>query len=229
MCFMGVKKDDGNLRYFQIRISHKQGKHLPGYKLTNYFDRVEMVAATGKIDSVPSSIVKVEYNNINFSEIGDELKESLIIDKILQEHDNFAYLRVRTPGPIQMIIAEQEECWVTPPTYLSKENGFFMTIQGIPNGLKRVKDKLELLIPEKMEMRISKIIAGDWIAAPKLPEKRNLVIRIAVEKGYYETPRRCTQKDIADDLGIQQGTVAEHLQYAESMIINSWSEQISQS
>jgi predicted DNA binding protein len=56
-----------------------------------------------------------------------------------------------------------------------------------------------------------------------------VVIRTAVEEGYYNTPRRCTQKDIAEKLGIKQGTVAEHLQYAESIIINSWAEQVSRS
>ncbi|MBL6891658.1 MAG: helix-turn-helix domain-containing protein [Candidatus Poseidoniaceae archaeon] len=92
-----------------------------------------------------------------------------------------------------------------------------------------MKDNLQLLIPEKIEMRISKMIIGDLIAAPKLPERRHLVITTAVEKGYYDTPRKCTQKDIVDVLGIKQGTVAEHLQYAESVIINSWADQVSKS
>ena len=73
------------------------------------------------------------------------------------------------------------------------------------------------------------MIVGDWIAAPKLPERRNMVIKTAVEQGYYDTPRKCTQKDIAELLGIKQGTVAEHLQMAESVIIKSWSDQLSQS
>ena len=219
----------GNMKYFQIRVLHKQARHLPGNIINNYFSNVEMLAGTGVIDSIPSCIVKVSHDGLNISEIKNELKDSLIIDKILQEGEDFAYLKVRTPGPIQLIIAAEEEAWVVPPTYLSKENGLFMTIQGTPKGLKAVKDKLELLIPDKIEMRISKMIAGDWMAAPKLPERRNMVIRTAVESGYYNTPRECTQKDIADRLGIKQGTVAEHLQYAEGVIINSWAEQVSRS
>ena len=102
-----------------------------------------------------------------------------------------------------------------------------MTIQGTSKGLKYARDNLVSLIPEKLEMRISKTISADWIAAPKLPERRHVVMRTAVEMGYYDTPRKCTQKDIADLLSIQQGTVAEHLQYAESIIVNSWAKQIS--
>ena len=223
------KKSLGSLRYFQIRVSHAQAKHLPGYAITNFFNKVEMIAGTGKVDSIPSCILKVEYDGVELPKLDEELVGSLLIDRILEEKEGFAYLKVRTPGPIQMIVAREQDCWVVPPTYLSKKNGFFMTIQGTPKGLKKVKDNLQLLIPEKIEMRISKMIIGDLIAAPELPERRHMVITTAVEKGYYDTPRKCTQKDIADMLGIKQGTVAEHLQYAESVIINSWADQVSQS
>ena len=226
---MVKNKNLGNLRYFQIRVLHAQAKHLPGYAITKFFNKVEMIAGTGMVDSIPSCILKVEFDGPELPQINDELIGSLLIDRVLEQSDGVAYLKVRTPGPIQMIVARELDCWVIPPTYLSKENGLFMTIQGTSKGLKRVKDKLELLIPEKMDMRISKMIVGDLIAAPELPERRHLVITTAVKKGYYDTPRKCTQKDIADMLGIKQGTVAEHLQYAEGVIINSWADQVSQS
>lgn len=223
---MGGIKSSGKMRYFQIRIMPEQGKHLPGHLITKYFTKLEMINGTGVVDSLPSCIVKVEHEGLDIDGITNELQESLIIDKILLEGDNFAYLKVKTPGPIQRIIAAEDEAWIMPPTYLSRENGFFMTIHGTPKGLKRVKDKLEILVPKKMDMRISKMIIGDWMSAPNLPERRTLVIQTAVDMGYYSAPRRCNQNDIAGVLGLKQGTVAEHLQNAESVIINSWSEQM---
>lgn len=223
---MGGMKSSGKMRFFQIRILPEQGKHLPGHLITKYFTKLEMINGLGVVNSVPSCIVKVEHEGLDIDGIANELQESLIIDKILLEGDNFAYLKVKTPGPIQRIIAAEDEAWIMPPTYLSRENGFFMTIHGTPNGLKRVKDKLEILVPKKMDMRISKMIIGDWMSAPNLPQKRTLVIQTAVEMGYYSAPRRCNQNDIAGVLGLKQGTVAEHLQNAESVIINSWSEQM---
>ena len=214
------------MRFFQIRILPEQGKHLPGHLITKYFTKLEMINGLGVVNSVPSCIVKVEHEGLDIDGIANELQESLIIDKILLEGDNFAYLKVKTPGPIQRIIAAEDEAWIMPPTYLSRENGFFMTIHGTPNGLKKVKDKLEILVPKKMDMRISKMIIGDWMSAPNLPQKRTLVIQTAVDMGYYSTPRQCNQNDIAGVLGLKQGTVAEHLQNAERVIINSWSEQM---
>ena len=224
---MGGSKASGDMTYFQIRISHEQAKHLPGYVITKYFDRLELVTGTGLEDSIPSCIVKVEYDGVDIMSIKDELNESLIIDKILQVGDGFAYLKAKTPGPIQRIIGAEDEAWIMPPTYLSKDDGFSMTIHGTPQGLKRIKDKLEFLIPEKMDMKISNLEIGDWMTVPLLPTKREMVIRTAVEMGYYNAPRGCNQINIAEVLGLKQGTVAEHLQFAENTIINSWSEQTS--
>ena len=226
---MGGSKASGEMRYFQIIISSAIAKHLPGNVITDYFTKLELVTGTGVIDSIPTCIVKVEHDGIDIWKIKDKLKESLIIEKILQEGDNFAYLKAKTPGPIQRIIGAEEEAWIMPPTSLSKENGFLMTIHGTPKGLKRIKDQLQLLITTKMEMRISKLVIGDWMAAPKLTKKRNLAIKTAVKMGYYDAPRTCNQNNIADALEVKQGTVAEHLQNAESIIINSWAEQNSNS
>ena len=215
------------LRFFQVKISNKQAQHLPGAIINKFFSKVEMIAGLGPEDSIPRCIARVEFSDVKSLERNDLLKDSFQIEKILLEGDGFAYVKVKTPGTIQVMIAKEEECWVVPPTFISKEGGFFMTIQGTSKGLKYARDNLVSLIPEKLEMRISKTISADWIAAPKLPERRHVVMRTAVEMGYYDTPRKCTQKDIADLLSIQQGTVAEHLQYAESIIVNSWAKQIS--
>ena len=229
LCVMGGVKASGDMRCFQIRISHEQAHHLPGNIITKYFNKVELITGTGVVDSLPSCIVKVEHDNIDIISIKDELEGSLIIDTILQSGDGFAYLKVRTPGPIQRLITAEDEAWIMPPTSLCRENGFSMTIHGTPQGLRRAKEKLEFLIPEKMDMKISNLQIGDRMTAPQLPKKRNLVIKTAIEMGYYSAPRKCNQSTIADVLGLKQGTVAEHLQFAENTIINSWSEQTSRS
>ena len=53
-------------------------------------------------------------------------------------------------------------------------------------------------------------------------QKEGEIVKIAVKNGYYQSPRKCKQRDLAEILGIKQGTVAEHLQYAESSIMSSW-------
>ena len=92
---MGGVKASGDMRYFQILISYEHAKHLPGNVITDYFNKLELVTGTGVIDSIPNCIVKVEHDGIDIWAIRDKLKDSLIIDKILQEGDNFAYLKAK--------------------------------------------------------------------------------------------------------------------------------------
>lgn len=80
---MGGAKASGDMTYLQIRISHEQAKHLPGYIITKFFTKLEMVTGTGIEDSIPFCIVKVEHDGVDIMSIKDEFKESLIIDKIL--------------------------------------------------------------------------------------------------------------------------------------------------
>lgn len=214
--------DGHSLSYFQIKITYEQARHLPGAVIIDYFSKAEMIFGLGG-DRV---ISRVEFEDPKNLQAIDELKRSFEIENILLKGEHFAYVIAKTPGPIQSIIAQHDECWVVPPTVLSREKGFFMTVQGTSNGLKYARDNLLSLIPEELEMRISKTISADWIFAPTLPEKRHIVMMTAVEMGYYDAPRKCTQKDLAELLGIKQGTVAEHLQYAESVIVNSWAKQI---
>ena len=214
-----------SLSFFQIKITYEQAQHLPGAILIDYFSKVEMIFGMGG----GRVISRVEFDDPFCLEENDELKDSFEIENILLKGEDFAYVIAKTPGPIQSIIAQQDECWVVPPTFVSREGGFFMTVQGTPKGLKFTRDSLISLIPEKLEMRISKTIDADWVFAPTLPEKRHVVMMTAVERGYYDPKRKCTQKELAELLGLQQGTVAEHLRHAESVIINSWAKHSSQS
>ena len=213
-----------SLSYFQIKITYDQAQHLPGAVIIDYFSKAEMIFGLGG-DRV---ISKVEFDDPRSLEENGELKDSFEIENILMKGETYAYVIAKTPGPIQSIIAQQDECWVVPPTILSREGGFFMTVQGTSKGLKHARDRLMSLIPEELEMRITKTIDADWIFAPTLSEKRHVVMMTAIEMGYYNPTRKCTQKDLAEFLGLQQNTVGEHLRHAESVIINSWAKHSSQ-
>lgn len=218
----GINAD--TLSFFQIKITYEQAQHLPGAIIIDYFSKAEMIFGLGG-DRV---ISRVEFDDPKSLEENDELSDSFQIENILQKGENFAYVIAKTPGPIQSIIAQQDGCWVVPPTILSREGGFFMTVQGTSKGLKHARDRLMSLIPDELEMRISKTIDADWVFAPALPEKRHVVMMTAVEMGYYDPTRKCTQKDLAEFLGLKQNTVGEHLRHAESVIINSWAKHSSQ-
>jgi hypothetical protein len=57
--------------------------------------------------------------------------------------------------------------------------------------------------------------------AGELTDRQRAVVRTAIAAGYYESPRRATQADVADACGIAPRTVGEHLRKAESALVRA--------
>jgi predicted DNA binding protein len=72
---------------------------------------------------------------------------------------------------------------------------------------------------------VTVLSVGDgWTGDPAggtLTDRQREVLRVAADRGYYETPRRATQEDVAAELGVAPSTVAEHLRKAESNLVDA--------
>jgi len=55
----------------------------------------------------------------------------------------------------------------------------------------------------------------------RLTDRQREVAAIAVEMGYYDTPRKVTYDDIADEVDVAPGTVGEILRKVESRLLNA--------
>ncbi|AUV84094.1 bacterio-opsin activator (plasmid) [Salinigranum rubrum] len=54
-----------------------------------------------------------------------------------------------------------------------------------------------------------------------LTDRQTEIVRTALAAGYYDIPRRATQRDLAAELGVSRGTIGDHLRRAESKIIRA--------
>lgn len=54
-----------------------------------------------------------------------------------------------------------------------------------------------------------------------LSERQREALETALALGYYETPRRVTHEDIADELGCAPNTASEHLQKGEAKLVRA--------
>jgi predicted DNA binding protein len=57
--------------------------------------------------------------------------------------------------------------------------------------------------------------------AGQLTDRQREILRTALAAGYYDIPRRVTQRDLATALGLSRGTIGDHLRRAETKIIRS--------
>ena len=220
----GGKMANSGMRYLQIHIPVEQGKGLPGYPLISMFNQVTLICPDVLEDNLPTYILQF---NGDFSN-GYEQYLSSKAHRILHVHEHTETMLIATChliGILPMMVHQTEGVWLQTPSSLLRENGMLMTILGTKKGLSDIRRKFVSSVPGELKMRITSDIKAEWVATPQLPERRKEVIELAVDMGYYHTPRKCTQRDIATALNLRQGTVAEHLQSAEGAIIQSWSEQ----
>tara|TARA_B100000767_G_scaffold47857_1_gene42672 strand:- start:4237 stop:4899 length:663 start_codon:yes stop_codon:yes gene_type:complete len=215
---------DRVLRYLQLQVTREQAGIVPGVVLMDFFEKIELISTVSTEGDTPVYILSLNY--APGTKIEDFAYPNVLnITEIISQTENHALVIAEASGIIVMLIHKNDQCWIQTPTTISNRNGLFMTIHGTPRGLKRIRDDLGNLLPDSIKIRISKDLKADWIAAPQLPTRRKEVMDLAVQMGYYDTPRKCTQRQLATQLGVRQGTIAEHLQSAERIIIQSWSEQ----
>lgn len=212
------------LRFLQIQVSLEQGQLLPGAKIMDYLTSLEYVSTISIAGDYPEYILCLRYQDEDAMEKFSNTS-AFEITRIIEQRPGYSLVQAISSGPLPMLVHSIESVWLQTPSLVSGTNGLFLTVHGTTKGLKQFRDGVAELLPPSIKIRISKDLKADWIAAPQLPSRRKEVMELAVKLGYYSTPRKCTQRTLAENLGVRQGTVAEHLQSAESTIIQSWAEQ----
>ena len=206
-----------DLRYMQVEMSLQVGGALPGSNLPDSFLNSEFVTLIEKTKSGMICYIKFEFNDasaLNKDHGGLEILEIKSVTK------NSALARVLLNGPVAMMFCEDNEVWWVNPTYLNPV-GLSLTIRGTRAGLTRIRESFSQLVGNGFSVKLG----AESMHSPEfrdvLPNKQRIVLDKAIEMGYYSRPRGCTQRDIAEAMHIKQATVSEHLQSAESKIINS--------
>ena len=210
------------LGVMQVNISTLVGKenNIPGVKLLEMFETVEFLKEFKSSGNPPLYLLKATFKSRkefdNFTK-----NETLELVDYFEVGESYAIFSAIMIGPIPQIMSMFENAWPISPTILDSEQ-LILTIQGSTTGLSNSRKKLIDLLGDSFQISVNNNFQGQWDTAPGLPRRRKEVLETAIEMGYYNSPRRCRQRDIADSIGLKQGTVAEHLQIAETLIINAW-------
>ena len=210
------------LGVMQVKISTELGAEnsIPGVTLLDLFDSVELLKEFKVDNNHPVYLLKGVFRSLKEFQAFSK-NDSLEILKIYEFNDVSAIFSARMTGPIPQIMSMFDDVWPTSPSLLNSDE-LILTLQGNSAGLTKARKQLIELFGDTFKISVNNNFQGQWDTAPNLPRRRKEVLETAIEMGYYNAPRKCRQRDIADSIGLKQGTVAEHLQIAESLIINAW-------
>ena len=206
-----------DLRFMQVNISLQSGSKLPGLEIAEAFIMTEFITTLSKSDDGLVAFVKLEFSD---KKVLTKKHGGMIILEIKSQTANTALAKVLLNGPIAKLFCQSDDVWWVRPTYLS-HGGLTATVRGTKSALQWLRDKLSNLVINGFSIKLS----AESLHSPEfidlLPQRQRVVLDKAIEMGYYSRPRGCTQREIAEAMNIKQATVSEHLQSAESKIINS--------
>lgn len=207
-----------DLRYMQLEISIDSAKELPGSILPKYFLNCEFVSKIRITNKGLECYLKIDFVDEASLDVDHP---TLKIQEIISKSGNSALVKACLSGPIPVMFFDIPDVWWVYPTKLD-EKKFTITVRGTTAALRQVRNGFKDLVGNGFTVKLG----SESLQGPEfediLPEKQRLVLDTAIEMGYYSRPRRCTQREIASVLNIKQATVSEHLQSAESKIINTF-------
>jgi len=142
---------------------------------------------------------------------------SLTDVEIRRSTDETTLFEISTPTPPPH--GAMADSGIVPSFPLRLENGWFVgELTTSQEQLSAFRDELDAGGIEYDLVQISGMDeAGDALTA-----RQQEVVELAVEHGYYDSPRRCTLSDLADRLDVNKSVVSRILQRAEGHIITAY-------
>jgi len=207
-----------DLRYMQISFTRDEGTHLPGISLTQDFQRVEFLTKLDESEEGMRALIRLDYND---PKILSKDQGAYKLLRILEQTETSALCEVLAVGPLARLFSSLEHVWWVTPTFVHP-NGMLITVRGTKDALRSIRSSLGEFLSDGYKMKLGAESLHNPEFIELLPERQRTVLEKAIEMGYYDRPRRCTQRDIAESLDIKQATVSEHLQSAEATIIHAF-------
>ena len=209
-----------------MTISQLQSSGLPGAVIYDYFERVTFILT----DKSPENGVFRMLARLDFKPDMEPhevpIDSGMEIIKFYHRDDKTGLALVDFKGPILGTLMQIDGCWFHNQSFVDEKVGGHFTIVGTKKALSDYRKRMKALLPEDIGLNVSSSMKADFMMTPSLSKRQSEVLSAAVQMGYYDYPKRCNQSDIAELIGISQGTVAEHLQLAESNIMSGWFRQM---
>ena len=205
-----------------MTISQLQSSGLRGAVIYDYFDKITFVLTDKSPEKgVFRMLARLDFMpNMEPTEVPPESGMKII--KFYHRDETTGLATVDFTGPILGTLMDIDGCWFHNQSYIGNEDGAHFTIVGTKKALSAYRKRMLALFPEDIGLKVSSSMRADFMMTPSLSRRQSEVLSAAVHMGYYDYPKRCNQSEIAEHIGISQGTVAEHLQLAESNIMSGW-------
>ncbi|SFR36062.1 Predicted DNA binding protein, contains HTH domain [Halogeometricum rufum] len=218
------------LRYATLSLSLPDGVREPTFDL---FDDSPAVSTTATRYLGPTE----NGRHVGLSDVCGDLAVARDLlesdDDVLQynvagtDGRGVVYAHHRSVGPIKELldILYRHDIvleWPIDHRGRERDSAVQFTIVGTDEGIHRATTE----IPDVVDVTVERVggVESKAEAEPTLTDPQAALLDLAVEKGYYEVPRRTTQRALADHLDVAPGTVGDRLQRIERRVMTAYAD-----
>lgn len=182
---------------------------------------VDELRVLSAIPSGATGVAVVELAAAEPESIVDDVRaiESTVDVEPLKIEETQALLQIETRLPLLLDAARESGVPITMP-FTIRDGAVTWEITASRGRLSELGSQLEAF---GVEFTVDSIYHRTD-SERFLTDQQWDVLRTAIERGYYDTPRTCTQYELAETLGIARSTCSETLHRAEERVIKRFVE-----
>ena len=213
------------MKYIHLRIIHSEASLHPMHKFEiehSDFYGSELLCWNPAIGETNSMVFRVEGDPNTYKKQLDQREEAINYSISSAENGRFyccvcERLTERDREYVQAFA--RGTLVVVPPVQFNQDSTIDVTLVGSPSDVETVFTEF----PKESDVDILSV--GEYKtraagATSSLTSRQREVAKVAVECGYYQSPRSGTVSEIASKLDITASTAAEHLRKEEAKLMS---------
>ena len=139
------------------------------------------------------------------------------------DDSGYCYCRVDASPSIDLLVERQQtEAFVVEfPVEITDDGGYRVTMVGREQAFANAPSsppegvEMELVSMGPYRPHADRVFAG-------LTDRQREVLETAIRLGYYQNPREATHEDVAEEVGVEPGTVGKHLRSVEMHVFSEY-------
>ncbi|PSP75777.1 helix-turn-helix domain-containing protein [Halobacteriales archaeon QS_3_64_16] len=133
---------------------------------------------------------------------------------VLRTNEDEALVQFDTTEPLILFSAQEAGLPIEPPVWI-EDGEATLELTAPRNRLSALGEALEEFGLHYTVEHISEDVDPETL----LTDRQRRVLRTAVDRGYYDTPRECTLTELATELDVAKSTLSEVLHRAEGRVL----------
>ena len=174
-------------------------------------------------DGTIALLGEVEGDLDRYRELVEESPE-VITYTISGDESGYVYSQVEASEQTREVLQRSEagEFIIQMPIEYTADGGRKFTVVGTEESLLELSSMLDVGDAEMELVSTGPYVPNTAGVFADLTDRQQEVLTVALDMGYYETPRDATLSDIATTLDVDHGTVGRHIRTIESKVFRKY-------